>query len=338
MTGGAGFISAGAAGRLLAQSTRPLLMGHVEIDGDALGSAVALLHAFRARGAAPRLVLHEPAPRIFDFLLEAGDASVVDTGADATAAMDERDLVIVLDNNSWARLGLMAPLLKATSLPVLCIDHHPCSTPFSAWHCLDTGAAATGVLVQEILEALDWPVDESAGDALYTAIVNDTGWFRWSNTDRRALEAAARLVSVGARPARVAAFVMLRESLAAKKLLARFLDTVTLTEDGRIATGFVTREMFASTGALREDSEDLVNHLRALEGVAIAVFLREDADGVKLSFRTRAPFSARALALQFSGGGHEQAAGGRHDGSLATALEEAQGFAKQSLSHAAVRG
>lgn len=335
MTPSTGFITAAEAARLLAHSAHPLLMGHVEIDGDALGSAVALLRAFRARGAAPRLVLHEPAPRIFDFLLEAGDAEVVTTAAGAAAAMAERDLVVVLDNNAWSRLGCMAPSLGATQVPVLCIDHHPCSVPFSDRHCLDTGAAATGVLVQEILEALTWPIDAPAADALYTAIVNDTGWFRWSNTDRRVLEAAARLVSHGARPDRVAAFIMLRESLAAKKLLACFLDTVTVTQDGRLATGFVSRDMFASTGALREDSEDFVNHLRALEGVALATFLREDADGIKLSFRTRAPLSARKLALLFEGGGHEQAAGGRHQGPLLQALRDVQEAACRHLDSSA---
>jgi phosphoesterase RecJ-like protein len=335
---GSAFVTREVAQRMLGQSHRPLLMGHVEIDGDALGSAVALVRGFRALGREPVLALHEPAPRIFDFLLAAGEACVVRDLQQAQAVLSQRDLVVVLDNNSWERLGCFGPLLRDSAVPVLCIDHHPCAEAFSEHHYLDTSAAATGVLVQELLEGLGWPMDERAADALYAATVNDTGWFRWSNTDQRALMAAARLVVAGARPDRVAASIMLRESLAAKRLLARFLDTIELTHGGQVATGFVSREMFAATGATREDSEDLVNHLRAIADIQVAIFLREDDAGVKLSFRTRAPHSARALALRCDGGGHEQAAGGRHAGPLSQALVDVRQWAAEMLTRSQQRG
>lgn len=318
----------------LRECHRPLLLGHIQIDGDALGAAVALSRALRVRGCAPCVVLEEPTPKIFDFLVPEETVLVITDEESANNLVAAADLAIVLDNNAWSRLGFMEQALRNATFPVICIDHHPALVPFSALHFVDTRAAATGLLVLELLEELGWPLDAMGADALYTAFVNDTGWFRWSNTDARVFAAAERLLRAGAKPERVAAALGQRESLAGKKLLGRFLEGVTLSHNGRLALGCVTHAMFASTGATRADSEDFVNQLRSIEGVEIAAFLREESSGVKLSFRTRAPASALRLALQFEGGGHVLAAGGRHLGPLQATLDAVNRAVSEELERA----
>ncbi len=304
----------------LRECQRPLLLGHVQIDGDALGAAVAMAAAFTAHGCLPLVLLDEPAPRLFEFLVQGVPVRVISDDAAAREAVAHADLALVLDNNAWPRIGRMEAPLRAASFPVLCVDHHPAPVAFSKLHLVDTGAASTGVLVQEILEELNWPIQPQAADALYTALVNDTGWFRWSNSDERAFAAAQRLVRAGAQPQRVAAELGQRESLAGKQLLSQFLASIEVLHDGRCALGHVTQSMFRATGALRADSEDFVNQLRSIEGVGIAVFVREEPDGVKFSFRTRAPWSALRLAQHFCGGGHMLAAGASHPGPLRAAF------------------
>ena len=129
-------------------------------------------------------------------------------------------------------------------------------------------------------------------------------------------------MAAGARPSRIDEAMNYRETLARKRLLGLFLATIVVDPRG-FGVGHVTRTMMEETGTGREDTEDLVNHVRSLAGMRLAAFVREEEDGsARLSFRSRQGPSARRVALQFGGGGHEQAAGGGHPGPLAAAIAD----------------
>jgi phosphoesterase RecJ-like protein len=294
-----------------------VLAGHVNLDGDALGSALALAGGLAASGRTARILADRPLPRAFRFLDPEGLVSVGADDARTRVWLAEADLVIVLDNNSWSRLGSLERPIRESGARVICIDHHPAEAPFSADHLVDVGAAATGVLVYELLRGLGWGLGPSAADALYTSLVNDTGWVRHGNTDARVLRVAADLVAAGADPALIDRELNARERLEGKRLLGLFLRTIEVFAGGRCALGVVTAESLDATGGLPEETEDFIQHVRTLEGVVLAGLLREDGPGVcKLSLRSSAPVSARAVAAGFGGGGHERAAGATLQGPL----------------------
>ena len=307
----------------LLASRRPLITGHVGMDGDSLGSAVALWHALRSTGGEPLIATNEPIPRIFEFLVPEGSVRVVRSSAHASDLLESGDLFVVLDNNAWSRLGFFESPARTSAVRVLCLDHHPAEEPFCADHLLDLAAASTGLVVYDLLEPLGAPLTREIAEAIYTSVVNDTGWFRHRNTDQRALSTCAALVAAGADPTRIDHEINHRETLMRSRLRARFLKTLRLESEGRLGFGHVTQEMLAAEGAAAEDTEDFIEHVRSLEGVALAVLLREEPDHtVKLSLRSRPGRSALRVARAFGGGGHEMAAGAVHPGPLQAALEE----------------
>lgn len=316
---------------LLRSARRPVLTGHVLADGDALGSAVALWRGLRQLGGDPRLVVHEPFPRIFEFLEPPGAAIVAGTAAIAAGALEGADLAVVVDNNAWERLAHLEAPLKRSGLPVVCLDHHVADRPFSDLHVLDLGAAATGIMVFDLLRDLGVRLDCDIADAIYASIVNDTGWFRHSNTDVRTFRVCEALLAAGADPARVSFGIGHHDRPEGKRALARFLDTIDVFGGGRLAMGHVTLAALGAAGAGPEETEDFVNHLRTLEGVVLCAFLREEVDRVKLSLRSLRGVSARSVALRFGGGGHELAAGATHPGPLARAIEDVRAAMRAAI-------
>ncbi len=293
----------------LRTSRRPRILGHVGPDGDVLGSASALSLGLRTLGADPKIVLLEPWPELFGAFEPEGGTILVHSEAEAEAAIHGGDAVVVVDNNDWKRLGGLESAVRSFAGPVLCLDHHPCELPFSPLHLLDVKAAATAIVVYDVLRELGIPLTPSMADALYVGIVNDTGWFRHSNTDPRVFATCMDILNSGGRPSRVAAELGYRERIEGKKLLGAFLATIELRESGRVAMGHVTRAMMAETGGVEDETEDFVNQLRSLRGTSIVAFLRETTGGVKISLRSRDGVSARRVAQHFGGGGHVLAAG-----------------------------
>jgi phosphoesterase RecJ-like protein len=309
------------------------------MDGDSLGSAVALWHALRALEKDPLIVINESVPRVFEFLVPEEAVRVVSSTEEAGHALSKRDLLVVVDNNAWSRLGYLEGPARTGELRVLCIDHHPSSELLVPDHLIDLEAAATGLMIHDLLESLGVALTVEMADAVYTSVVNDTGWFRNGNTDERALATCARLVAAGASPVRIDHEVNHRETMTRKRLLAVFLGTLNRVADGRLATGYVTAAMLAESGAAAEDTEDFIEHVRTLEGVRIAAFLREEPGGeVKLSLRTTAGCSALNIARVFGGGGHVPAAGAVHAGPLSAALEELEGAMRAELQRAREEG
>ena len=305
----------------LTRARRPVITGHVGMDGDALGSAYALWHGLSSMGATPRVLVNEAPARVFEFIVPEGSTVLLQSEAQAREELATSDLLIVVDNNERKRLGHLAE--PSREAPMICIDHHPAERLLCDDHWVDTAAAATGVMVYELLAALGLSIDAPIATCIYTAIVNDTGWFRHENTDERAMRTAERAIAAGARPSSINRSINHRETVQRKKLLARFLSTLEVTADGACAFGHTTAAMLRETGTEAEDTEAFVEHVRSLEGVRMGAYLREQPDGqVKLSFRSVPGCSARNVALRFGGGGHEVAAGALHKGPLERAIEQ----------------
>ena len=296
---------------LMRQARRFLLVGHVRPDGDCLGSQGALASGLRALGKEVRILNADRPGPTFDYLTRALDYGVYQGGD-----VPEHDVLVLLDFNELSRTGPMAAALARAPSRKLVVDHHPFQgTPWWDAAYVDVSAAATGALVVRILRALGAPLDALAAQAAFTALVTDTGWFRYSNTDRETLILAGELVALGAEPARLYGALFQRRPLEEPAALARVLARHEYFLDGRLAV--VDQPLPRRGEVALDDGDPVLDFLRAVECVEVVLYLREvDGESCKLSARSKTDFDVNALARRFGGGGHRKAAGATIPGRL----------------------
>jgi phosphoesterase RecJ-like protein len=299
--------------KLIRDASDFLVVTHIKPEGDAIGSALALALGLKKMGKRVCLVDRDPVPYFLRFL----PASHLFR---QTPPRRFFEVLLLLDCNTPERAGFKEGL-RAEKTGI--IDHHilrknvPGSTINSSVQVnyIDPEAAATGVLVYKILRALKVTLDERIATNLYTAILVDTGGFRYSNTNSESLRIGSLLVDAGARPWAITKELYENSRINSVRLLALALSTVVI-KDG-VAWMSVTEDMLDKTGSSSDDTEDFVNYPRGLQGVEVAAFFREDGSGFcKVSLRSKGRVNVAKVAEGFGGGGHAAAAGCRLKGSL----------------------
>lgn len=299
-----------------------LLLTHVHPDGDGLGAMIALTQAARTAGKTAQPMIDQWVPWRYTFLFNELDEESICY----TDAFDERaqqaDRIVILDTCSRSQLGDLVEKLAPLRDKTVVIDHHATRDDIAAVQWIDTSAAAVGVMTLELLDALDWPMDELSNLALATAIVSDTGWLRFRNTDSRCLQAMARLVECGVKTDELYRRMYQCDRPERLKLLQRILASLELHRDGRLAVMAIRRRDFAETGARPDETENFVNEAMRLADVEVAILLTEppkgapDSENIRVSLRSRSKVDVAKLAKQFGGGGHARAAGLREDTDL----------------------
>ncbi len=303
---------------------RLLLTTHVRPDGDGLGSQLALAEALRAQGKQVRLVIASKYPPRYDFL---DPDRTIERFEPPGAAWRDTDMVLILDTGTWNQLGDFGPFLRELSCAKAVIDHHLTQDDLGAVRFVDTTAEATGRLAYELIRALGAPLSERAAQMLFVALAMDTGWYRHNNTAPETFELGAELMRAGARPDRLYEHLYEQSTLGRLKLIGVALDRLRLTDNGRIAHTAILSTDYEATGAVPQDTEDLVNYTLMIRGVEVGVLLMEQPrGGVKTSFRSRGPDVAR-VAEKFSGGGHRLASGAV----IEAPLEEARARVLEAL-------
>ncbi|GMV94171.1 MAG: DHH family phosphoesterase [Candidatus Hydrogenedentota bacterium] len=288
----------------LCAASRVLVTSHVNPDGDAVGSVLALAQLARSLGADDVVMsLHDPVPRVYDWL----------AGVDEILPPDEVtgsfDTVLIADANSCERVGAVCAFIKGASTVVI-VDHHLTEERNGTVHLIDSTYAATGEIVVDLFEAAGVELDCAVAECLYVALSTDTGNFRYANTTARSHRAAARLIETGINVREITSRVIDTMTIGKFRLLRRLLDRAELGDGGRIAHGYILERDLAETGALAEDVDGLINYLRNLEGVQLAILIRESEPAVtKVSFRSQPTINAAEIAQHFGGGGHAMAAG-----------------------------
>lgn len=317
---------------LIRSAERFVLTSHVRPDGDALGSELGLARILDDLGKDVRIINPSATPNHLAFLDPESRIQKLGDGVTKQAA-HECDVHLVVDTSSWQQLNSMRGVIESTPARKVVIDHHVSSDDLGALEFKDTTAAATGVLIAELADALGVTPSAPAATALFCAIATDTGWFRFSNADRRTFTRAAELIDRGVQPALVYRELYERSSLARLKLHSRVLGRVQTDCEGAIAHTFVLRKDFEETGAHPSDTEDLVNVCLTVEGVTCAFILVEQPTGVmKVSLRSRSHVDVAAIAESFGGGGHRQASGAMVPGPLASAQARLIGALAENLS------
>jgi len=281
------------------------LITHRNPDGDGIGSQLGLYHGLQQLGKDVVMHNRDGVPRIYHFLDSAGE---VGRGPwDAAAA--QPDVIISLDCGARSRLGMSEEFFASATL--INIDHHASNTRFGDINIIDDAYCATGAMVSDLLLALEVRLNAAMASAIYTAVLTDTASFRLSSADASVYRLAADLIDVGARPWPISLQVYENRSLAGLQLLSECLATLSLRDNGRSAWIHVTHAMYGKTGADAEDTEGLIDYARGMQGVEVAVFIRNDDgdDCWKVSFRGKTHADVGSLASSLGGGGHRHASG-----------------------------
>jgi phosphoesterase RecJ-like protein len=303
------------AERLLACRTNEqsvYLYPHVNIDGDALGSALALLLVLDALGVHTCLPLDEPVPPKLDFL----------PGLDRITWMNDRDgpvcreqtLALLIDCSDPSRLGNRGTLCeKARERWVL--DHHIARRLPDDREIVDTRAAAAAELVHDLIRALELLsgrelLDRSCAVLLMTALISDTGGFVFSNTTKRSFAIAADLMDDDLDLRQITYRLFHRSSLARLHLMGRIFSEARFSHSGRIVLALVGQELMQDCNATDDDLDGIIGYLRNVSGVEMAMILRLLPDEtIRVNIRSGPEIDAAAFAGSYGGGGHPRAAG-----------------------------
>ena len=294
----------------VARHRRILLTTHVNPDGDGLGSEVAMALWLRALGRQARILNDSTVPAAFTFLARHLPIETFEEAA-AEAAFDATDALIVLDVSNRQRIGRLAPLLDRHLVPVAVVDHHAShASGFGQVNVIEPEASATGEIVYGLIRESGQELDADMAEALYVALIMDTGSFRFSNTDSHAHRMAADLLTHGLDPQRLHAQVHSHASAARLRFFGEVLAALELLEDDRIVVLEAAPEQFQRHGLVGADTDGLVDMPRNIVGVeAVVLFSEVEPGRVKVSMRSTGRLVVDRLAAALGGGGHAHAAG-----------------------------
>lgn len=309
---------------------RVALSTHINADGDGCGSETGLARLLAQRGLDVHIVNPTPWPELFDFLL-ADD--VVDRSADGAQALQNIDLLIVLDISDVRRLGALADRVRSLDVPRVVIDHHIASEDRAGDIVLtDTTACATGELIYDLACELQFTITPRIARSLYSAILTDTGGFRFSNTTPRSHAVAADLLAAGVDPEELYQRVYASAPAGRIRLLAEVLQTLGVDEPKGLAWLSMGAGSLERYRIRPEDLDGIVEHARSIAGTRMAIFFRDLGHGkVKVSFRSTGGVDVNAFARKFGGGGHARASGALITGSLDDVRERVLAEARQLL-------
>lgn len=302
-------VSIAALLELLRERNSFVISSHLRPDGDAIGSALGLMHLLEAMGKQATVCFVDPIPVNFQFLGGRDRVSCTFPAADAA---------IFLECDSIERSSVDRREFEAAA-PALTIniDHHRSGREFADFNWIDPEAAAVGCMVYDLAVAAGIPISRSMAECLYAAILTDTGSFNYASTKASTFAMAQHLVESGANPNRIAADVYFSNPPSKVRLLGIALSNIQI--DGAVSWSHVTMEEMERVGASAEDCEGVANHLIGIAGVEAAAFLRElpEQNQFRLSLRSRHALDVSVIAENFGGGGHRNASGCSMEGTLA---------------------
>ncbi|MEM1043246.1 MAG: bifunctional oligoribonuclease/PAP phosphatase NrnA [Bacteroidota bacterium] len=318
----------------LLDAERIVITTHIRPDGDALGSQIALGLFLRTLGKQVTLLNADAPPRNLEWMLDLAKVTTFTGALKQLKKVNEADALVIVDTNSEDRIGKLGPVLRDQAAPKLLIDHHPGPEAWFDHQLLRTDASAAGEIVYDLIAEHDAGlIDAEIATALYTAIMTDTGSFRYGSTTARVHTIVSDLLARGdiaPEPIHVAIFDTRMPSTL--RLLSRALDTITPVYDGQIAYIVVSLDAMNGVGARSDEAEGLTGYPLSLEGVKAVVMFLETPSGIKCSFRSKGALAINGWARAFGGGGHRNAAGAYLRGEpLSEAIDRVIAAAPQHL-------
>lgn len=299
-------------GAVLRAQQRFAVLSHVRPDGDALGSQLGLALSLSKLGKTVMVRNEDGLLEKYSFL-PGGEFLQTPLGEP-----QDFDVAIALDTATQSRLGTATELVRSAKIWIN-IDHHPSNPGYGDLVYIDSNAPATGQILFELIQSQGLPMDAAIAENLFVAISTDTGSFQYPNTTARTFEIGAELLRCGVEVGRVSQLLYENYPRRRTELLRELLGTMRFDAAGKIASFSLSLKVAADLKVMPEDNEGLIDHLRAIEGVIVAVFFEELIDGkVRVSMRSKSEeVDVSAICQKFGGGGHKLAAGARVRGTLA---------------------
>jgi phosphoesterase RecJ-like protein len=281
------------------------VVGHMRPDGDCIGSQLGLTLALRAEGKQAVCWNQDSIPQKYRFLDPGKDFAQPKSGA-------EFDVVIATDCASYERLGAVTDFIKQRKL-LINIDHHESNTRYGDVNWISPREPSTGELIYRLLKTARWPITKPIADLLFTAVSTDTGSFQYPSTRPGTFHVGAELVTRGANLAKICDEVYQSFPLSRARLLKHVYNKFKLTHHDRIAYFWLKKADLSRTGAETNDTEGLIDHIRAIEPVVVAcVFEEIEPELTRISLRSKSKaVNVSDICGQFGGGGHPAAAGAR---------------------------
>ena len=292
-----------------------IILSHIRPDGDAIGSTLALGSALEAMGKSVTYVNEDGVPESLTFLPDASKVQV------ATGEVQEVDVAIAVDCANKPRLGEKSLQMASAAKLWINIDHHKSNPGYGDLNLIDSGSPATGQILYELITAQELPFTDVSRDNIYVAVSTDTGSFQYRGTTAATYEMAADLVRRGLNVARINEQTYDSFPFRRVALTRELLNTLELSDEKNVADWQLTQKVKDELGLEPDDSEGLIDMIRAIDGVRVALFFEELKDeSIRVSIRAKeGALDACELAQVFGGGGHTLAAGIRMEGPIAEA-------------------
>lgn len=309
-----------AINKQLLQAERVLIFSHIMPDGDALGSSSALCSALRLCGKEAYIVVEEEIADYLKFLDRDGyciDTDGTETPADFFARVfggKTPDICVMLDCGEYSRIEKRVEIFKAAPRTV-CIDHHLTTGEIADLNWVEPARAATGEMIYFLIRDLEGKVGKpiinaEICEAIYTAIITDTGKFQYSNTTSETHGIVMEMMQVGFEHSKISVRIYQSNTLQSLRVKGAIINKMKIFADGKASLSYITQEMLREIGAKFNDTEGIVDELRAIQGIEIATFVKELPDGrIKVSMRSKNDADVMKIAAAFGGGGHKKAAG-----------------------------
>lgn len=314
-------------GEILNRHQSFVILSHQRPDGDAIGSQIALGFALEAAGKRVRLINEDGLPDNLAFL--PGSDRIETPPAEPV----EAEVAIALDTATQPRLGENALHASSGASVWLNIDHHVSNPRYGEFNYIDSNSPATGQILYDLIIALELPFPDETRDAIYVAVSTDTGSFQYPNTTAHTYELAADLIRRGLDVGKINELIYDSHPFRRVELMRALLNTLERTEDGVVAHWELRDETRKKLQLLPEDSEGLIDIIRAIRGVQVAAFFEELPDGkVRVSMRSKdRQLDVCKIASEFGGGGHALAAGIRMPGPLEDAKPQVLAAIQQAI-------
>ena len=307
-----------AVHNVIKNATSIMLTTHENPDGDGLGAESGLYYHLKEQNKDVRIINYSPLPREYKYLNSDNIFECYDNESHDDWIKDI-DLAIVFDVGDFLRIRTLVNTIEKYDIETMNIDHHPHPDDnVFTYNLVNLSAAATGCMVYDYLKVVrDKPISKNSLLGIYTAMMTDTGCFRYSNTDNKCHEIAIECLNIGIETHKIYQHIYENSTRSRIKLMGEFLSNLKYELDGTFAWFIISNEMMKVANATRSDVDGFTDMVRTISGVEVSLMIFQQNDSsCRINFRSKGRYSVNDIAKELGGGGHAFAAGAVVNGSL----------------------
>ena len=300
--------------QIISENEKIFISTHINPDGDSLGSAFAMYHYLKKIGKDCRIINHSEVPLVYSFLNKKEIFNEIND--ENIAFIKNADLGIILDIGDFYRLGEVANVIEGTTIETINIDHHPLTeNNFFTHNFINLDASSVGEILYSYFSSLGSDtIDKEMMLGIYSAVLTDTGSFRFSNTNQLSHEIAVHAIKMGINISEIYQNIYENSSVSRIKLLGNVIQKLNFDCNGELLWFSLNNDMVKEVDGTNQDFDGFTDFFRGIQGVEIALMLYDLKGKVRLSFRSKGKYKVNDVAKKMGGGGHPFAAAALVDG------------------------